>query len=173
MNTSRHQCATCALCEAGSAAMRFLPISAITQSRWRGSVQRMRSTSARPTIGACELLCAACQSEVDCDTSRHQCATCALCEAGSAATRFPPISVITQNRPELFWCRIKSGGRAAPPARFTPPRNAGRDKGFRRIDPGVNAEAHFRPRGSSLPPHDRNCLLLQRFSGFQAGIYGF
>ncbi len=60
-------------------------------------------------------------------------------------------------------CWIKSGGRAAPPARFTPSRNAGRDSGLRGFSPGVNAGVRFEPRGSGLPPHGRNCPPLQDF----------
>ena len=54
-------------------------------------------------------------------------------------------------------CGIKRGGRTAPPARFTPSRNAGRDSGLRGFSPGVNAGVRFESRGSSLPPRGRNC----------------
>ena len=54
-------------------------------------------------------------------------------------------------------CGIKSGGRVASPARFTPSRNAGRVSGLRGFSPVVNAGVRFESRGSSLPPRGRNC----------------
>ena len=69
-----------------------------------------------------------------------------------------------------FRCRIKSGGRAAPPARFTPSRNAGRDNGLRGFEPGVSAGVRFGARGSGLTPRGRNRPPFQDFSRFQAGV---
>lgn len=46
----------------------------------------------------------------------------------------------------------KGRGARSAPANTTPPRNAGRDKGFQGISTGVNAGLYFCPRGSGVIP---------------------
>lgn len=95
---------------------------------------------------------------------------CGLCAACAARAGRTPSRRDEGRMGRRKRCRIKSGGRAAPPARSTPPRNAGRDSGLRGFSPGVNAGVRFEPRGSGLPPRGRNCPPIQDFCGFQAGV---